>query len=45
MVDGALDLLPPERRRPGRAASAADCARSVTGYISGNLLISVICGS
>jgi predicted PurR-regulated permease PerM len=24
---------------------AADCARSVTGYISGNLLISVICGS
>jgi predicted PurR-regulated permease PerM len=23
----------------------ADCARSVTGYISGNLLVSVICGS
>jgi predicted PurR-regulated permease PerM len=23
---------------------AADCARSITGYISGNLLISVICG-
>jgi predicted PurR-regulated permease PerM len=24
---------------------AADCAKSITGYISGNLLISVICGA
>jgi predicted PurR-regulated permease PerM len=24
---------------------ASDCARSITGYISGNLLISVICGA
>jgi predicted PurR-regulated permease PerM len=36
-------------RRGIRAAErilrvGADCARSVTGYISGNLLISVICG-
>ena len=43
MVDGTLALVAPphaERiRRVGR-----DCAKSVTGYISGNLLISVICG-
>ena len=43
VVEASLDLLPPERR-PGSGGSAADCARSVTGYISGNLLISVICG-
>src|SRR3954468_7010224 len=43
VVDGFTNLFPPttgERiRRVGH-----DCAKSVTGYISGNLLISVICG-
>jgi predicted PurR-regulated permease PerM len=43
LVDGTVALFSPatgERiRRVGN-----DCAKSVTGYISGNLLISVICG-
>jgi predicted PurR-regulated permease PerM len=43
VVDGFTNLFSPttgERiRRVGH-----DCAKSVTGYISGNLLISVICG-
>jgi predicted PurR-regulated permease PerM len=43
VVDGVTALFRPDTgdriRRVG-----ADCARSVTGYISGNLLISVICG-
>ena len=43
VVEGSLDLLPPERR-PRVRRVAPDCARSVTGYISGNLFISVICG-
>lgn len=43
LVDGALNLLHPERRSRVRAVSA-DCARSITGYLTGNLLISVVCG-
>jgi predicted PurR-regulated permease PerM len=43
VVDGFLALFDARRadriRRVGR-----DCARTVTGYITGNLLISVICG-
>jgi predicted PurR-regulated permease PerM len=43
VVDGATSVF-----TPGTAARirrvGTDCARSVTGYISGNLLISVICG-
>jgi predicted PurR-regulated permease PerM len=43
VVDGVTALFRPDTgdriRRVG-----ADCARSVTGYISGNLVISVICG-
>jgi len=43
VVDGALNLFEPDTatriRRVGN-----DCAKSITGYISGNLLISVICG-
>jgi predicted PurR-regulated permease PerM len=43
-VDGALSLVEPQTavriRRVG-----ADCAKSITGYLSGNLLISVICGA
>ncbi len=43
IVDGGLNLFPPDTA--GRIRNVAnDCARSVTGYISGNLVISVICG-
>ncbi len=43
LVDGTLGLLREDRRDRVRTVGA-DCAKSVTGYISGNLLISVICG-
>ena len=43
IVDGSLNLLQRENRPRVRAVSA-DCAKSITGYLSGNLLISVICG-
>ena len=43
VVDGSLNLLHHETR-PRVRAVAADCAKSITGYLSGNLLISVICG-
>jgi predicted PurR-regulated permease PerM len=43
VIHGAVSLLPRERQERVRRVGA-DCARSVTGYISGNLLISVICG-
>ena len=43
MADGALALFPPQRaERISRVTR--DCAKTVTGYISGNLLISAICG-
>jgi predicted PurR-regulated permease PerM len=44
LVDGALSLIanPQTRQRVHRVG--ADCAKSITGYISGNLLIGVICG-
>ena len=43
IVDGTLTLFKPRTAvRIRRVAS--DCARSITGYISGNLLISVIAG-
>ncbi|MEU8656434.1 AI-2E family transporter [Actinoplanes philippinensis] len=44
IVDGFLALFTPERaghiRRVGH-----DCAKTVTGYLTGNLLISAICGT
>lgn len=43
VVNGSLSLLQ-EETRPRVRAVAADCAQSITGYLSGNLLISVICG-
>ncbi len=43
VVDGSLALFPPDRAERIRRV-AHDCAKTVTGYISGNLLISVICG-
>ena len=43
IVDGSLALFsPPTSTRIRRVAT--DCAKSVTGYLSGNLLISFICG-
>jgi predicted PurR-regulated permease PerM len=44
MVDGTLNLFEPATGTRIRRV-ATDCARSVTGYLSGNLLISVICGT
>jgi predicted PurR-regulated permease PerM len=43
-VDGTVSLFAPETARRIRRLGA-ECARSITGYISGNLLISVICGA
>jgi len=43
LVDNTLALLEPSRAERIRRV-ARDCATTVTGYISGNLLISVICG-
>jgi len=43
VVAGTLGLLPP-RHRERVQRIGADCARSITGYLSGNLFISVICG-
>jgi predicted PurR-regulated permease PerM len=44
VVDGTVSLFAPETARRIRRVGA-ECARSITGYISGNLLISVICGA
>ncbi|MGZ4620592.1 MAG: AI-2E family transporter [Blastococcus sp.] len=43
LVDGAIALFSPATGERIRRVGT-DCAKSVTGYISGNLLISVICG-
>ena len=43
LVDGALALFE-ERQAERLRRVGADCGRSITGYITGNLLISVICG-
>src|SRR4051812_19310496 len=44
IVDGFTNLFSPTTGQRIRRVGT-DCARSVTGYISGNLLISVICGA
>ncbi|WP_345711707.1 AI-2E family transporter [Kineococcus glutinatus] len=44
VVDGFTNLFAPATGQRLRRVGA-DCAKSVTGYISGNLLISVICGT
>ncbi|MBA3654524.1 MAG: AI-2E family transporter [Actinobacteria bacterium] len=41
---GALQVIEPPRRRKRAAKVATDCARAVTGYMFGNLVISVIAG-
>jgi predicted PurR-regulated permease PerM len=43
VVSGSLALFEEQRAERIRRVSR-DCAKTVTGYISGNLLISVICG-
>ncbi|MFE3037819.1 AI-2E family transporter [Streptomyces canus] len=43
VIDGALALTDEERAARIRRVGAA-CARTVNGYVTGNLLISVICG-
>jgi predicted PurR-regulated permease PerM len=43
IVDGTLNLFEPATGERIRRV-ATDCAKSVTGYLSGNLLISFICG-
>jgi predicted PurR-regulated permease PerM len=43
VVDGTINLFPPATGTRIRRV-AGDCAKSVTGYLSGNLLISFICG-
>ena len=44
IIDGSLGMLEPRRAERIRRVGA-DCARTVTGYITGNLLISVVCGT
>ena len=43
VIDGFLALFEPRRAERIRRVGT-DCAKTVTGYLSGNLLISVICG-
>jgi predicted PurR-regulated permease PerM len=43
IVDGTINLFAPATGTRIRRV-ATDCAKSVTGYLSGNLLISLICG-
>jgi predicted PurR-regulated permease PerM len=43
-VDGFINLFRPATGERIRRVGG-DCARSVTGYVSGNLLISIICGA
>jgi len=43
VVDGSLNVFRPTTAERIRRVGG-DCAKSVTGYISGNLLISFICG-
>ena len=44
IIKTGLGLLPPPRRTRVRAV-ASDCARALTGYAMGNILISVIAGT
>ena len=44
VVSGLLNLIDDDQARERVRRVSADCAKSITGYISGNLLISIICG-
>lgn len=43
LIEAAVAQLPGDRAERVRRVSS-DCAKTVTGYLTGNLLISVICG-
>ena len=43
LTEGFLNLISPHRREHVRRV-AGDCAKAITGYMAGNLLISVIAG-
>jgi predicted PurR-regulated permease PerM len=43
ILTGALNILDQQKQQRVRAV-ASDCARAITGYVMGNLLISVIAG-
>jgi len=43
LLEGGLGILGPPKRERVKAV-ASDCARAITGYVMGNLLISVIAG-
>jgi predicted PurR-regulated permease PerM len=44
LLQSSLNILDPPRRERVRAV-ASDCARALTGYVMGNLLISVVAGT
>lgn len=44
VVSGLLNLIDDDEARERVRRVGADCSKSITGYISGNLLISIICG-
>jgi predicted PurR-regulated permease PerM len=44
VVDGSLNVFAPRTAQRIRRVGA-DCAKSVTGYLSGNLFISAVCGT
>lgn len=44
LLQGGLNILSPPRREHVRHV-AADCAKAVTGYVAGNLLISAVAGT
>jgi len=44
IVASTLNVIADDQARERVRSVSADCAKSITGYISGNLLISVICG-
>jgi predicted PurR-regulated permease PerM len=44
LLQSSLNILDPPRRERVRAV-ATDCARALTGYVMGNLLISVVAGT
>jgi len=43
ILDGTINLFTPTTGQRIRRV-AGDCAKSVTGYLSGNLVISIVCG-
>ncbi len=44
LVDGVLGMIPSRRREQVRS-TGVECARAVSGYVTGNLIISVIAGA